>query len=77
MTVMFHYDAVQCCGRIATFQRTMLPPSSGPLKIEVAGTSKTLSYHETTRRHNPLGLDLKYVDDVNVLCENINAIRNT
>jgi hypothetical protein len=23
------YDAVYCCGRIPTFQRTMLPPSSG------------------------------------------------
>jgi hypothetical protein len=40
-----------CCGRIPTFQRSKLPPSS---------PSETLvSYHNTKWRHKPEDLDLK------------------
>jgi len=42
------------CGRLLTFQRSMLPPSSFRVKVETAWTSETL------RCHNPEGLDLKY-----------------
>jgi hypothetical protein len=47
-------DAVQCCGRIPTFQRSML-------EREVAWTSETLvSYHNAAQGHKPKDLDLKY-----------------
>jgi len=35
---LFDYDAKYCCGRMPTFQRYVLPPSSGwNLKMEAAG----------------------------------------
>jgi hypothetical protein len=38
-----------CCGRIPTFQSSMLPPSSG----------SRVSYHSSTQCHNPEELDMK------------------
>jgi hypothetical protein len=48
---VFCCDAVQCCGRISTFQRSMMPP---------IWTSETLvSYRNSKRCHKPEDLDLK------------------
>jgi hypothetical protein len=49
--VLLHCDNVRCCGRMSTFQESMLPPSSWTYEMLV-------SYHNTTRRHNTEDLDL-------------------
>jgi hypothetical protein len=56
-------DAVYYCGRIPTFRRALMPPSSGflglTLKMEAAKSYETsVSYHNTTLRHEPEDLDL-------------------
>jgi hypothetical protein len=61
-------DAVLFCGRIPTFQRSMLLPSSGLWRRVVLWYTNVLefhaaaltfvSFHNTTRRHNPEELDV-------------------
>jgi hypothetical protein len=59
-------DAMQCCGRIPTFRRSMLPPSSSfhytnshHTEEDAARFFETLvSYHLITRRHDPEDFDM-------------------
>jgi len=52
-------DTVWCCGRIATLQSSMLPPSSLHPEDEGSLVLVTLVfYHNTAPRHNPEDLDL-------------------
>jgi hypothetical protein len=52
--------AVYCCGKIPTFQSSMLLQGEVSLKTEVARASEMLvSYHNSAQRHNPEDLDLK------------------
>jgi hypothetical protein len=64
-------DAVQCCGRIPTFQRSMLRPSLvfwvvtpcsvvvGYQRVRGPSCMETfVSYHNSTRRHKPEDLEI-------------------
>jgi len=50
------------CSVAVGYQRILVPscPHHVTLKEEAARPSETLSYHITTRRHNPEDLDLNF-----------------